>query len=794
MKFKFSDKYKEKPVSFPSDDLPEDQKRDKKYFSEATRAIVGKYVRGLTELPFDRFENREPIKVQREYASGDQSIDRYKDVLIGHKGKNGNRPAHTMNISWRPMDILPKKLSDVEGYLRKIKYDVSATAIDRQAIMAKESVKALTKLSIKPNIAMFHEHLNKLAGEAIVTQDPELAQQPQNLPFSNDSQIEMFAENGGFQLEQENAIAILNDKTNTISTGDILDNMLRKDIVQIGICASKIHRDKGSNIIKRKYVDPDRLIIPYSIFPDFRDKTYVAVIETMTIYQLRTETDLTEEELIQIAKQYNDANHSGTKLYSFYEEIAKSRANGLGLAVLDSIEVDVVDAVWLGTKTTRQTRIVREKDGGLALNKVDDKYKLKEADRKRGKELKEYSTQCVYKAKMILGSDFVFDYGQETNIAFEKTASGRRVAVLPFDVFKTGEKSLTEKCIGFADDINIALFKKRMSIKNLSTGPNIQIKKSAFENVMIDNKLMSPAALMKLYTDEGFLIVDDSNVFSQNTSQSRAIEIIPSGVSQQLVECANEIERNMRLIEDVTGLNDVFSASSPKSEQGLGVSQMAVNATENSLFTIVDSFHKHKEAYTRTASHMWKVSARYMTDDEKDQLGVSKSLKVISISKDIAEYDYDMKVSVGISEQEIQDIKRQVSQLTDYRRQAGTGGLKPSDGLLLMDILSNGNIKQARMALAQIEEYRAQEDERIAQQRYQENAQLQQQSAAQASESAQQETVLEGEVKKDVEISKIFAQMELEKVKGEEARKTAAATNIYGSWGLHSYAENAKAR
>lgn len=780
--------------SFPYDGLPNEKKQEPEYFLAAAKAIVSRYVCNVTEIPYSAIPGRESIHTIRQYCSGDQGVEGYKDILIGRKNQNNCRPDSTMNINWKTMDILPKKLGDVEGYLRKIKYTVGVTAIDRQAVQARETVKAMTKLSINNQARLLHQDLNAALGQEVVQQDPELAQQPESLPFINPEQVEKFAENGGIQLEQEIAVGILNEKTEEISGSDVLENMLIRDQVQIGIRISKQYQDKGSFIVKERYVDPEFAILPHSKFPDFRDATYFGELRRMSIYQLRTESDLSEADLIKIAKMYNDADHNKhVRVETFYLNINDSRENGLGLAVLDSIEVDVADVVWLGTKGKRQTRIVREKDGGLSLNTVDDRYNLKESDKRKGKELKEYSTQTVYKAKYIVGTDFIFDYGEEKNIAFEKTASGRRVAVLPFSAYREPGKSMGERCIGFVDDLHIALFKKRMAIKNLATGPNIMIKKSALENVTIGGKKQSPASLMKLYRDEGFLIVDDDSPFDTRTSQSRPIDVIPTDTTRQLLACREEIQDNTFSIEEVTGVNQVFSGSTPKSEQGLGVSQIAVNATENSIYILVDAAKKHREAKARIRTHMWKVSATYMTDKEREALGISRSLKAVAIGKDIAEFDYDTKLEAGITEQEMQAIVMEITQLADYRRQAGSGGLSPSDKMLLLDILKNGNLKQARLALSQIEEFRAMEDERIAQQRYQENAKLQQDSNQQATDNKMAEIDKKGEVDANIELLKLDKQIELEKVKGDIQRKATAAANVYG-WGLQAYQEGAKAR
>lgn len=345
--------------------------------------------------------------------------------------------------------------------------------------------------------------------------------------------------------------------------------------------------------------------------------------------------------------------------------------------------------------------------------------------------------------------------------------------------------------MGFVDDANIALFKKRMIIKNLTTGHNIRINASAFENVKINNKLQQPQDLMALFRDEGFLIVDDKNPWGQNNGSSRPIDIIPSDVAQRLMECRNELEWNIRMIEEITGLNSVFSASTPNSETGLGVSKIAINATENSIFTIIKARERHYERGLEISANKWKVKASFMDDKKRDNFATDRSMQYIRIGKEIAWHNYNIKLEAGTTEEEKLELRQEVSQLRDFRRQSGAGGIKPSDSLMIMEIIRSGNVKLARLTLSQIEDYRAEEDRKIAEQQYSQNAELQKASNEQASANKQVEIQTEAQAAGQMEMMKIQAQMELEKLKGENKRKEIAQNTVYG-WGLDTYRKTVK--
>lgn len=799
MKLQFDSNYtgdNKKKFGFPSDNLPEVNKKDPKYFKQATQAILARYLNNQCEIGYNAaFDGRETIQTLRDYAAGRQGSDRYKNYLIGRIVKEtGCRPLSTVDINWKPIDILPKKLGDVKGYMQKLKYDVVATAIDPMSVYSKDQIKAAAKLASDDLMRILHIEINEKAGGLAVDPSGELIGQAAGaVPFQNAQQVDSFAAIGGIQLSQEIAMKILLDKTQHDSVASILNDLIIDDILATNMQGRKYYTEPGCDNVLWDHLELEGAIIPWSKYPDFRDATWAGQVKKITIAELRRTSNLEEKEIIEIAKKFNDSElNSSYRLDSFYNSVQESKDQGLGISVLDSIMVEIADVEWLGTTSSKHTSIVRPKDGVLAVNKVDDDYpELSERDKKQGKEIKSYCRQVVYKCKMVVGTDHIFDYGLVDDIPYKKNHKGKMVPVMSYSFMKGSGPSLTEKCIGFVDDANMALLKKRIIIKNLGTGPNIRINQSAFDNVKINGKLQSPADLMALFRDEGFLIVDDKNPWGQQTGSARPIDVVPSDVIQRLQECRVELEFNMRMIEEITGLNAVFSASTPQSETGLGVSKIAVNSTINSIFPLIKIYEDAETAGYNIAAHKWKIKAANMDDSKRDNFATDRAMRYIRIGKEIAWADYGIKLESGVTEDEKLALMGRTTQLADLRRQAGTGGIKPSDELLIFELIRSGNIKLAQLTLVQIEEFRAQEDEQTAQRRYQENMQSQQQAAQQNSEAKQAEIQTEGQIQASVELAKIQAEMQLEELKGKNARILAAQQSVY-SWQGDQYKKTVK--
>jgi len=166
-------------------------------------------------------------------------------------------------------------------------------------------------------------------------------------------------------------------------------------------------------------------------------------------------------------------------------------------------------------------------------------------------------------------------------------------------------------------------------------------------------------------------------------------------------------------------------------------------------------------------------------------------MQYIRIGKEIAWHEYGIRIEAGISEDEKLMLMQRATQLADLRRQSGSGGIKPSDELMIFEIIKSGNIKLARLTLANIEEYRHSEDQKVAERQYEQNAELQKASNAQASQNKQVEIQTEAQAAGQQKLMEIQAEMELEKLKAENKRKEIAIQNIYG-WSADQYKKTVK--
>jgi len=120
--------------SFPSQVVPDEEKRSIEYGYAVGRAIEGEWFRG------DRTgggvgnrwgSNWQNFHRLRLYARGEQPVQKYKDEL------SINGDLSYLNLDWKPVPILPKFVDIVVNGISSKSYELKAYAQDPEAIKAK---------------------------------------------------------------------------------------------------------------------------------------------------------------------------------------------------------------------------------------------------------------------------------------------------------------------------------------------------------------------------------------------------------------------------------------------------------------------------------------------------------------------------------------------------------------------------------------------------------------------------------------------------------------------------------
>lgn len=770
-KIKFASQYQgSKQYPFPQEDIDQAKKDSPDYFRACVNAILSRYFNNKCAIPYDAWGAQRSIQELRAYRKGKNNPNKYKDLLIGVDA-HGKRNKSSINISWDVLQILPQKIDVVKGNLQKIHYDVDIQAIDYQSIVDKQTMVAMAKILADPRMEEARVAVNATAGANVLPPtDPTEA--PGGVQFSTPEQVDVAAQVGIFFLEEEAALQNLLDKTRYESSSDVIADLIIDDLATAARAGKRVYTNPNTNIVMEDYVDIDRAMYPWSIYDDYHDITWAGEIKRYSIARLLQETKITEKEAMEIARQYSSTN--GVGAYSgMYADMNQYRITGqFGMNMWHEIEVDVADCRWIGKKNVNITTVTRKKEKNLVVNKVADTYELSAIKNNEGKSLDRYSHMTIYKAKMVIGSSFVFDYGEDNDITYETDINGNKTPLFPYRFVRTGTSSLVERCIGFVDDACLANYKMRVARMKMPAPPNIQIDRSALEGMQIDGVKYKPNQLIRLLSDEGFLITDSKNQWGNQTNSGRAVTPIGTDLMQVIAGWWEDMGKSIEMIEKVTGINDVFAAQSPQRQTGLGVSNLLIQGAQNALTPIIKANEYITEQPWRVAAKKWQIVATNLPPEQIMKLSVNRSLQIVKIGSKMAERDIDLKILVGADDSEIQQMMADLQNMRAASRQGGQSSMSEADYLILMELLRSRKLKQAQLYAAFAVEKRQAEAKAEQQQLIQMNGEQQQQSAQVKGQIDAQNMQVQGQIDSQLdaqnEAMKARNAIQLEIIKGQQ--------------------------
>ena len=756
----FAKKYKESKEVYkrPSDDLPVEEKMNAKYFKEVTEYLF--YLGATGQLYTSGIlQGTSKFSILREYGRGEVPIEKYKDDIVG-KDEHGGRRKTLINISWRPDLGYINTLSQMAGSYDKMDYDLKISAIDPSSDYERKERVANLKINTDNSL----KQLAQSAGVEYIGDQEE--GEPQ---FENTEDVDIFVKAGGLKLKSEISVQKAINKTKDYCSWRDLKAMLARDMRELGMSATKDYVDLADNTATLRYVDPDKLLIPFSKYTDFRDITMAGEIRMITIADLRNESELKEDKLCAIAKNYG---FNGTL----------SEDNGVINRVsvregmpYDHVIVYILDSAWLSSDLTYYTEKKIEKHGILEFKEKDHNYEIKQRDLNKGKTLNKYRRQYTYKCSWIIGSCEVYNYGKDYYQTREGE-DGNKKAILPYHIVTTGEPSKLERIIADIDTINIITYKRRNAIANIPAPPGIIINKSALENVKFGGTIKSPIDLYQDLMEGGVLALDTENEMGDKvTSIHDIVGYIQTNLLEQFRIFSEQILESRRNIQLATGYNDVIDGSADNERRLKVEGEAKLEAANNAMQTEYSAMRTLIQNTYKNVIYRWQEITRFKNIKSDSTPLSQEDFDVIKSTSDISRNKFDLRVTLSASESERRMMMQELLNLKSQKAQTGAGGISEADYIMLYRvIMEDNNIALAQVLLAQAKKEQENKDMQKSMALQQQNAQVQMQSAQRAEEERRKtlftETalkMLENQQISANKIQEIVAKADLEDGKAE---------------------------
>lgn len=671
------DNYIKGNFPFPKHDIDPD-KKDAKWIMDFGKAIFSAYVTSKTSIPYSQIDN---FALLRSYGNGAQPTEKYLNVLMGEDESNDGIREGWMNINQEILSVMPKFKQIVIGMFEKQDHDIVATAVDPASGSEREAMKW----------AMWFRKQYEQQLQSIKQGMGDMENSQEYLPESI-AELELMEDMGAFKLKKEKAIEQGLDYTFYISEWKETKRKMIEDFVDLNCAASKDYVDLYTQKVHTRYSNPSRLIMQYSRRNNHRNSEYGGEIIQVNIVDLRRDTDLPEDKLMEIAQKYEGVHGNPT----FTEWSLDALQGDLeGTFQYDNFWIDVLDFEVMSINSRyRTSRTNKRGDTFYHDSKWGEVY---DADNKKT-EVKKF--KVVYRGKWIMYTDFIYDHG----LQYDVPRPGKKEVELSFHFYKIPGRSLVDLCLANLDDMQLAWLKFQNALA-MAAPRGIAVEYSSLQNMTLGGKAndLEPMDILDIREQTGRLFYRASapRSYVHSPHAGRIVQELEGGMGDSLSEFMQIFEMNLNFIRELTGINKIADASSPDPEQSVGGSQLAVVATNNVLSNIYTGYLSLKEYTAKNCALRLQLIVKYNKKAYEGYYPVlgKANLQVLSMGTEILDADYSLKIEARPDEQ-MKQATRQI--LADAMKPDRDGfvGIEPPEALMINRMIEYSNLKLAEAFIA----------------------------------------------------------------------------------------------
>jgi hypothetical protein len=526
--------------SFPDQVAPQEEKMSLDYGLQVARAIEGEWFR--QGVGGNRYSFNYSIFHQRRlYARGEQSVQKYKDEL------SINGDLSYLNLDWKPVPVIPKFVDIVVNGMSDKMYDIKAYSQDpaSQKKRTEYAEKIFRDIQAREFIQTMQQELGI-----------DLKEAPAGAP-ETEEELEIH-----MQLDYKQSIEIAEEELieNTLAKNkfELVRNRFNRDLVVLGIGAVKTSWNKSEGIVV-DYVDPANLVWSYTEDPNFEDIYYVGEVKNISLPELKKEfPQLSDQELEQIQKYPGNSN---------YLRNYDGQDNN-----------NTVQVLYFEYKTySDQVYKIKYTDQGLekALEKTDNFNPPPSDNFNRVSR----SIEMLYSGAKILGHDIMLEWKIAENMTrpFSNTVKvNMNYQLVAPHTYKGRIESLVERMIGFADMIQITSLKLQQVLSR-TVPDGVFMDVDGLAEVDLGNGTnYNPAEALNMYFQTGSIVgrsmTQDGDI---NQGKVPIQELATSSGGQKINSLISTYEYYLKMIRDVTGLNEARDGTLPDKQSLVGLQKLA---------------------------------------------------------------------------------------------------------------------------------------------------------------------------------------------------------------------------
>ena len=711
--------------SFPSQVVPDAEKATYDYGLRVGRAIESEWFRNDRGW-YDRFNtNYNNFHRLRLYARGEQSVQKYKDEL------SINGDLSYLNLDWKPVPVIPKFVDIVVNGISQRNYEIKAIAEDPTSV--KKRTKYAENILVDINAKEFIGKIKEVTGmDLFFNKDQD------NAPV-DEEELELH-----MQMNYKQSVEVAEEELiNTVlqkNKYDLIRRRLNYDLTILGIAAVKTDWNRSEGVTV-DYVDPSSLVYSYTEDPNFDDLYYVGEVKNISLSELKKQfPNLSNADLEEIQKYPGNQNY--TRNWS------------------GRYDDQTVQVLYFEYKTyTNQVFKIKKGINGLekAIEKTDtfdppENENFKKAFR---------SIETLYTGAKILGHEMMLDWRMSENMTrpnADITKVNMNYSIVAPRLYKGRIESIVSRITSFADMIQLTHLKLQQVMSRM-VPDGVFVDVDGLSEVDLGNGTnYNPAEALNMYFQTGSLV---GRSFTQdggpNPGKVPIQELATSNGLGKIQALIQTYEYYLKMIRDVTGLNEARDGSTPDKYALVGLQKLAAANSNTATRHILQS---SLYLTLKTCENIsLRVADSLMFPLTRKALEQSISKYNVGTLDDLVDLNiHDFGIFLELEPDEEQ--KAILEQNIQVALQAGQIDLE--------DAIDIREVKNLRLANQMLKQRRRKKQERD-QQAQQANIQAQAQANAQASEAAalaetQKQQVL---TEQKIQLEKMKSEFETNKMERE---------------------------
>jgi len=531
---------------FPSQVVSDAEKLSYDYGLKVGKAIETEWFN--KDRGYNRYStNQNNFHNLRLYASGNQSIQKYKDEL------SINGDLSYLNLDWTPVPIIPKFVDIVVNGIAERMYDVKAYSQDPYGV-AKRTEYMESILG-----DMQTKEMNDFAAEAFGMNLYE--NDPETLPESQE-ELDLHMQltyKQSVEIAEEQALNVLMDGNNY----ELIKKRFYRDLTVLGIGAVKTGFNTSEGVVI-DYVDPADLVYSYTESPYFDDIYYVGEVKTIPVNELAKQfPHLTQSDLEDIVK--NKAAHSN---------------NHHGVSSSREVDNNSVQILYFNFKSY-MNEVYKMKETGSGAEKAiekDDTFNPPE-EKEGGYEKLQRSIECLYEGAMVLGSEKLLKWEMAKNMMRPKsdfTKVKMNYSIVAPRMYKGQIDSLVKRITGFADMIQLTHLKLQQIMSRM-VPDGVYLDADGLAEVDLGNGTnYTPQEALNMFFQTGSVIGRSfTSEGDMNPGKVPIQEITSGSGGNKMQALIGNYNYYLQMIRDVTGLNESRDGSTPDAKALVGVQKLA---------------------------------------------------------------------------------------------------------------------------------------------------------------------------------------------------------------------------